>query len=237
MAALAKRWISATTAVAAGALAMSGCSDAGAGHPTASPPATAPSGAPVPPLTVEQLKALTFKGSEVPQAHSAPVRVPVPRSKQKTFPPASDAVCQRALDVLGSETASATVIQTFNWKENVDGGGSTLASYGGTKAQDAFRKLQDSLKTCKSYTGVGWVGKFHAKIIVERAPDVGDEAISFHQTVPGPDGIKLRDEHHVFVRVGNTTASFLELNSGQKAEFPLDLVKKQVDRLSAAQRR
>jgi hypothetical protein len=183
------------------------------------------------------LKALTFKDHEVPQAHSAPVRASVPRSEQKTFPPASDAACQRALDVLGSETASATVIQTFNWKENVDGGGSTLASYGGTKAQDAFRKLQESLKTCKSYTGVGWAGKFQAKIAVERAPDVGDEAISFHQTMPGPDGIKLRDEHHVFVRVGNTTASFLELNLGQKAEFPLDLAKKQVGRLSHAQRR
>ncbi|WP_318212204.1 hypothetical protein [Streptomyces sp. SJL17-1] len=188
-----------------------------------------------PPLTAGQLKALALKGSEVPQEHSVPVQDPVVRSGQKTFPPVSDASCQRALDVLGSETASAHVFQIFNWKENIMGGDSTLASYEGTKAQDAFRQLQESLKTCTPFTGVGWVGKFNAEITVEQAPDVGDAALSFHLTMPLPDGGGLRDEHHVFVRTGNLTVSFQELNVGRKAQFPVGLVKKQVDRLSSAQ--
>lgn len=139
--------------------------------------------------------------------------------------------------MLDSETASAFVLQIFNWKENIMGGGSTLAAYEGAKAKDAFQQLQDSLKTCNAFTGVGLVGNFNATITVEQAPDVGDEALSFHLTMPLPDGGGLRDEHHVFVRTGNITASFQELNVGQKAEFPLDLIKKQVDRLSNAQRR
>ncbi|WP_369229227.1 hypothetical protein AB5J56_01520 [Streptomyces sp. R21] len=140
--------------------------------------------------------------------------------------------------MLGAQTASAYVFQTFNWKKNIYGGSSTLASYQGTKAQDAFRQLQDSLRTCKSFTGVGWVGKFKAKVTVEQAPAVGDEALSFHVTSPLPDGDGggLRDEHHVFVRTGTITASFEELNVGRKAQFPLRLIKKQVDRLSNAQR-
>ncbi|MFE5908123.1 hypothetical protein ACFQ6B_03375 [Streptomyces wedmorensis] len=64
---------------------------------------------------------------------------------------------------------------------------------------------------------------------------MGDEALSFHLTMPLPDGDGLRDEHHVFVRTGNVTASFQELNVGRKTEFPLDLVKKQVDRLTSTQ--
>ncbi|WP_078905541.1 MULTISPECIES: hypothetical protein [Streptomyces] len=64
---------------------------------------------------------------------------------------------------------------------------------------------------------------------------MGDEALSFHPTMPLPDGGGPRDEHHVFVRTGNVTASFQVLDAGRKAEFPLDLVKKQVDRLTSAQ--
>ncbi|MEU4064110.1 hypothetical protein AB0F25_17035 [Streptomyces wedmorensis] len=235
MTALTERWIPASTAMVAAALVLSGCSDAEADRPAGASVTAAASRSPEPPLTKEQLKLLAFKDGEVPQAHSAPVQDPGPKSGQKRFPPVSDASCQRALDVLGSETASAFVFQIFNWKENIMGGDSTLASYEGTKAQDAFRQLQESLRTCKSFTGVGWTGKYKAKITVEQAPDVGDEALSFHLTMPLPDGGGLRDEHHVFVRTGNVTASFQELNVDRKAEFPLDLVKKQVDRLASAQ--
>lgn len=235
MAALAKRWISASTVIVAGSLVISGCSAAETTRSAKSSAPATPSRTASPPLTAQQLKALAFKDDEVPQAHDVPVQDPVPQSQQKTFPPVSDASCQRALDVLDAETASAFVLQTFNWKENIMGGRSTLASYEGAKAQEAFRQLRDSLKTCKSFTGVGWVGKFSAKVTVEAGPQVGDEALSFHVTMPLPDGGGLRDEHHVFVRAGNTTASFTELNVGREAQFPLDLVRKQVDRLSGAQ--
>lgn len=236
MAVLTKRRIRASAALVAGALAASGCSAAQEHRSTASPTAAASSGAPGPALTAEQLKGLAFKDGEVPAAHSTPVQDPAPKGERKTFPPVSDASCQKALDVLGSKTASAFVFQLFNWKENVMGGDSTLASYEGAKAQDAFRQLEDSLKTCKSFTGVGWTGKFTTTVTVERAPAVGDEALSFHLTSPLRDGGGLRDEHHVFVRTGNITASFQELSVGRKAEFPLELIKKQVDRLSSAQR-
>ncbi|MCF3132270.1 hypothetical protein IPZ69_18310 [Streptomyces olivochromogenes] len=72
---------------------------------------------------------------------------------------------------------------------------------------------------------------------MDTAPDVGDEALSFHLSSQLPEGRGLRDEHHVFVRVGDTTASFEKLNVGKKARFPLALLKKQVDRLSSAQHR
>ncbi|MFF4567539.1 hypothetical protein [Streptomyces sp. NPDC001435] len=175
-----------------------------------------------------------MKTNEVPGAQSVPIQDPVPKGEQRTFPPVSDASCQTARDVLDAKTASAVVSQIFNWKGDIWGGGSTLASYEGTKAQGAFRRLQDSLKTCRSFTGVGWTGKFSARITVDKAPDVGDEALSFHQLSQLPDRGGLRDAHHVFVRVGNTTADFEKLNVRQKAEFPLALVEKQVDRLSTA---
>lgn len=233
-AALTKRWISVNTAIAAGVLVVSGCSAAEGNGTSASPTTAKPSRTSSPPLTAEQLKALALKANEVPRAHSVPIQDPVPKSEQRTFPPVSDASCQTALDVLGGKTASAVVIQIFNWKGDIWPGGSTLASYEGEKAQTAFRQLQDSLETCRSFTGVGWTGKFHARIVVDKAPDVGDEALSFHQLSQLPDGGGLRDAHHVFVRVGNTTADFEKLNVGDKAQFPLALVEKQVDRLSSA---
>ncbi|WP_052489280.1 hypothetical protein [Streptomyces sp. 150FB] len=139
--------------------------------------------------------------------------------------------------MLDAKTKFASTDQIFNWKDNVFAGGITLASYEGAKAQEAFHRLQDSLKTCKSFTGVAWAGKYHAKVTVENAPDVGDEALNFHLISPAqiPGKNAVRDDHVVFVRVGDVTASFDDLAVGQKAEFPSDLIKKQVDRLSGAQ--
>ncbi len=134
--------------------------------------------------------------------------------------------------MLNAENASAVVLQIFNWKKNIMGGGSTLASYDEAMAEGAFQQLHYSLMNCKSFTGVGPDGKFNAKITLEKAPDIGDEVLSFHLIIPLPDGRGLRDEHHVFVRTGNVTASFEELNIGEKAQFPLGLVNKQIDRLN-----
>ncbi|MEU1790749.1 hypothetical protein ABZ553_33730 [Streptomyces sparsogenes] len=236
MAALMRR-MTASNAAIAGILVVSACStEEAASRSTATPTTEAPSRTSRPPLTAEQLKALALKDRDVPQAHDVPVQDPVPESEQRTYPPVSDASCQRVLDVLDAENASAVVLQIFNWKKNIMGGGSTLASYDDTRAEGAFRQLHDSLTTCRSFTGVGQLGKFNAKITVEKAPDVGDEALSFHVIMPLPDGGGLRDEHHVFVRTGNVTASFTDLNIGVKAQFPLDLINKQVERLHTAQR-
>ncbi|WDN56104.1 hypothetical protein [Streptomyces clavuligerus] len=51
-----------------------------------------------------------------------------------------------------------------------------------------------------------------------------------------PD-LGVQYQHHVFVRAGDTTAHFREVNGGQKTQFPAGLVKQQVDRLSGAQHR
>jgi hypothetical protein len=231
-----KRWMSVGTAIVGGALVVTGCSDAEGNRSTASPARVTPSRTSGPPLTAAQLKALAFKDSEVPQSYDAPVE-PASESEDSPFPPVSVASCQRVFDVLDAKTKFASTNQIFNWKDNVLAGGITLASYEGAKAQEAFHRLQDSLKTCKTFTGVAWAGKYHAKITVENAPDVGDEALNFHLISPAriPGKNAVRDDHVVFVRVGNVTASFDDLAVGQKAEFPSDLITKQVDRLRGAQ--
>ncbi|MFF3766408.1 hypothetical protein ACFYYR_20320 [Streptomyces sp. NPDC001922] len=232
MAALIRR-MSASHAVIAGLLVVSGCStEEAASRPTATPTTEAPSRPSRPVLTAEQLKALALRDSEVPQAESVPVQDPVPEGERRNSPPVSDASCQRIFEVHNAENASAVVLQIFNWKKNIMGGGSTLASYDEAMAEGSFQQLHYSITNCKSFTGVGPDGKFKAKITFEKAPDVGDEALSFHLIIPLPDGRGLRDEHHVFVRTGNVTASFEELNVGEKAQFPLGLITKQVDRLT-----
>ncbi|MER6138637.1 hypothetical protein ABT174_01060 [Streptomyces sparsogenes] len=177
-----------------------------------------------------------MKDGEVPQAYDVPVQDPSPEERQKTLPPVSDASCQRVLNILEAEDASAVVVQIYNWKENIFGGDSTLASYEGTKAQKAFGRLQDSLADCRSFSGVSVAGKYKAKVTMDKAPDVGDEALSFHVVIPLPDGEGRRDEHHVFVRADDVTASFTDTNVGMPARFPLGLVNKQVERLNSAQR-
>lgn len=217
----------------AGVLAASGCSAAGTvGRPV---PAASSVRTAMPALTVEQLKALTLKDSEVPQAHDAPVRVPEASGDQRTFPPVSDISCQKALDVLGARSASAVVFQIFNWRENINGGGSALASYDGVKAEEAFQQLKTSVATCKAYTGEGWVGAYSARVTLEPAPGVGDEALSFHLLTPMPNGGGTLDRHHVFVRVGNVTVLFDELEMDRSAQVPADVITKQIDRLRTSQ--
>ncbi|MEU1785250.1 hypothetical protein ABZ553_05055 [Streptomyces sparsogenes] len=165
-----------------------------------------------------------------------PVQDPSPEEQQKTLPPVSDASCQRVLTILEAEEASAVVFQIYNWRENIFGGDSTLASYEGTKARKAFRQLQESLADCRSFSGVSVAGKYRARITMDKAPDVGDEALAFHVVIPLPDGEGVRDEHHVFVRTDDVTASFTDTNVGMPARFPLGLVNKQVERLTSAQR-
>ncbi len=225
-----------TAAVAlAGALLVPGCSSGSGQEPAASPTVTTPSGVRSgrPALTAERLMALALPESEVPNSHSAPVQRL--SSGRQTFPPVSDASCERLLDVMTGETASAVVGQTFNWVDDIWGGDSLLASYPEATAREEFRAARDSLKTCKSFTGVAWAGEYAAEVTVEKAPALGDEALSFHLISQLPDGGGQRDAHHVLVRTGTTVVDFHKLNVDARAQFPLALIGKQVDRLSAAQ--
>lgn len=228
-----------STVLAVGALVMCGCSsqqEAGASaHPSKS---TASAPAHARPLTTVQLKQLAFKEGEVPQAREGgiPVTEPEPEGTGRSFPPVSDPACQTIIDISSGQGASARVFQTFNWKGDIWGGGSTLASYEDGKAEEAFAKLEQALASCRSFEGEGYGGKFKATVVVEGAPQVGDEAVSFRESIPmGPEYRGDRNEQYIVVRAGNTIAAFTRLNVAGSSSFPSALVNRQVDRLSNAQ--
>lgn len=57
---------------------------------------------------------------------------------------------------------------------------------------------------------------------MEQAPDVGDEAVRFRETIPVDPG--ERNEQFTVVRAGNTIVTFSKLNVDGSASFPADLV-------------
>ncbi|MFE3635188.1 hypothetical protein [Streptomyces sp. NPDC059168] len=174
----------------------------------------------------------------MPQAYEGaiPVSERKPTSDRSIYAPVSDPACQRVLDVAGGEGASAAVDQTFNWKDNIFPGGSTLAAYEDTEAQAAFNRLGEGLKKCRSFTGTSQVGKYRAKLALESSPQVGDEAVRYSIESP-VDGGRVKDNDYVVVRVGSTIATFNAMNVGKHASFPSDLISKQVERIKGGRRR
>ncbi|CAM5393732.1 hypothetical protein [Streptomyces aurantiogriseus] len=188
-------------------------------------------------LTYEALRSLAFKDGEVPNTHDTPVEEPAPKKSERTFPPVSDASCQSVLDVLEAKGASAVVRQVFNWKDDLWGGGSTLASYRGEGAEQAFDRLEEGLQTCRSYSGESYEGAYTTEVTGVGAPQVGqvgDEALTFRTVTPTKDGLVMHQDH-VFVRTGKVTATFRKAEAGHEGTFPRDLVQRQVDRLAEAQ--
>lgn len=56
---------------------------------------------------------------------------------------------------------------------------------------------------------------------MEQAPDVGDDAVRFRETVPmGPENPGERNEQFTVVRAGNTIVTFQKLNVDGGASFP-----------------
>ncbi|WP_328887917.1 hypothetical protein [Streptomyces sp. NBC_00316] len=141
------------------------------------------------------------------------------------------------IDIRSGRWASARIVQTFNWKNDIWPAGSTLASYEDGEADQSFMELKQALASCRSYEGEGYAGKFKATVAVEAAPPVGDEAVSFREIIPmGRENPGDRDEQFIVVRVGNTIVEFTMLNVGGSSSFPTELVSRQVDRLRNAQR-
>ncbi|MER8042660.1 hypothetical protein [Streptomyces sp. NPDC094032] len=207
---------------------------AAAGTASATPSAKAPAR----PLTTASLKGLAFKDGEVPQAYE-PIEVqePQPEGSGRSFPPVSVPACQPLVDVRTGKGSSAHVFQIFNWKENLMGGGSTLASYESDQAQQRFAELKQALSTCRSYEGEGYVGPFKATVTTETPPRVGDEAVAFREIIPmGPEQPGDRNEQFIVVRTGNAIATFSELSVGKGLSFPSELISRQVERLQNAQR-
>jgi len=219
------------------AYATTACGDTQPSDTAAGPSASAsasPSASAQAPLSAEELKSLAITSDEVPgnRGVSADERDPSV-AEDNTFPPVSDASCQKMLDALGAGTASAVVDQIFNWKGSIYPGGSTLASYDGAEAEDAFARLRTALKTCTDFTGVGYAGKYSGHVATEKIADVGDESLAFRITTPVGDHV--RNEQHVFVRVGLVTVYCTMLDVDHSDHFPMNLLRKQVDRLAHAQ--
>ncbi len=192
----------------------------------------------VAPLTTAQLTDLAFKDGEVPQAHD-PLEVQEPQANgsERSFPPISVPACQPLVDIRNGEGSFAHVFQTFNWKENIMGGSSTLASYEEDEAEHRFAELKQALATCRSYEGEGYVGPFKATVKTETPPQVGEEALAFREIIPmGPDQPGDRNQQFVVVRTGNTIATFAELGVDASLSFPTELISRQVERLRNAQR-
>ena len=188
-------------------------------------------------LSTSELRALTLREGEVPQAYEGaiPVRDRKPETGRSTFPPVSDPACEQVLDVADADGAPSVVDQTFNWKDNIFPGGSTLASYNGAEAQTAFSRLGEGLKACRTFTGTGYTGKYRSELAVEGSPRVGDEAVRYSLTSPMNDG-SVRHDDHVVVRVGSVIAAFTAMEIDKHTAFPPDLIAKQVERLRNAQR-
>ncbi len=225
-------------ALLAGSLCVSACgtdreSSASAGTPRAkaSVPKTGR------PLSVSELKTLTFREGEVPQAYEGAIPVLDRKSKtsRSTLPPVSDPACEQVLDITNAEDASSVVDQIFNWKDNVLPGGSTLAAYKGAEAQAAFSRLGEGLKACRTFTGTSYAGKYRSKLAVESSPRVGDKAVRYRLESPMDDG-RVRHDDHVVVQVGSAIAVFTATEIDKQAAFPPDLIAKQVKRLQNAQR-
>ncbi|MFF5023839.1 hypothetical protein ACFY2J_06210 [Streptomyces collinus] len=128
------------------------------------------------------------------EKNGVPVQDPLPKKEQRSFPPVSDPTCQTMLDIRDGEGASTIVLQVFNWKGDIWGGGSMLASYEGGKAQQVFAQLKQALGSCRSYEGTGWVRKFKSTLTMEQAPDVGDEAVRFREGESGRGGRTARED-------------------------------------------
>ncbi|MEV6210403.1 hypothetical protein [Kitasatospora sp. NPDC051914] len=187
---------------------------------------------------MSQLKGLAFKDGDVPQAREGAIEVheAQPKGSGPSFPPISVPACQPLIDIRNGEGSFAHVFQIFNWKENLWGGASTLASYEDNEAKKHFAELKRALAACRSYEGEGWVGKFRATVATEAPPPVGDEALAFREIIPqGPEQPGDRNEQFIVVRTGNAIVTFSMLDVGKSSSFPTELVSRQVERLRTAQ--
>ncbi|MFF0137048.1 hypothetical protein ACFYRN_11510 [Streptomyces sp. NPDC005227] len=199
--------------------------------------------APQPPLSAQTLKAVALTEDDVPGNLGVSADERHPADTGSTFPPASDAACQKLLDALAAHGATAVVDQVFNWKGSVWAGGGTLASYEGTAAEKAFGQVRTSLTTCSDFTGFGFTGKHTEHVAREKIPRLGDESIALRFTVAlkQPAGLRsgkrvsIRSEQNVLVRVGNVTALFTMLNMDRDDHFPLALIRKELARIAKAQ--
>lgn len=222
------RLTSAAGAAAIGVLLAAGCS------PAQKPEAAAKAPAPKP-LTTAQFAQAALKESEVPRV-AGPVPVQEPDSGGRTLPPVSDPACQPLIDIVDGKSSHAHVFQIFNWRDNIMGGSSTLASFEEGEAEERFAEVKKAVTTCRAYEGESHMGPIRTTVRPERAPKAGDETAAFRSITPLGPKAGDNNKHTVVVRTGNTIATFSELSMGTDRHFPTALITLQADHLRDAQR-
>ncbi|WBB63350.1 hypothetical protein O7599_12820 [Streptomyces sp. WMMC500] len=190
-------------------------------------------------LTTAELKALTFKDGEVPQAYEGGMQVTAfsAEDEESEFPPVSDPDCQVMHEALSGERASSGVSQMFNWKDSIFASGSIIAAYPEGLAQGEFDRFQQALDSCRSYEGEGYAGDFEASIEAKSTAGFGDESVTFVQIIPSdhPDDPRERMKQFTVVRVDSVIATFHRYDLGRVTPFPAELIETQVERLAEAQ--
>ncbi|WP_329026382.1 hypothetical protein [Streptomyces sp. NBC_00690] len=237
------RW----SAVLLAAVAVSGCStgDAKQGR-TDAPDAGTQAAARVAaaPLTVDRLAKLTLRKGEVPDLMGdqvPPVEELPPGKMRQPFPPVSKPECRPLIDVSQGKEAVAVVSQSFQWVDGV-GGWTTISAYRSPEeAQRAFTRLEKAAAECRSFEGEGWTGRFWATVTTDEPLKLGDQAMSFRQSMPmsteampvrpGTAGAVDHTTYSTAVRTGAVIAVF---RNSQKA-FPRQLMATQIRRLHTAQ--
>ncbi|MFF0723197.1 hypothetical protein [Streptomyces sp. NPDC004134] len=227
-------------ALSVGLALLSGCSAPQDAEPEERKPRASKAAERVPePLTSAELKALTFKDGEVPQASEGGMEVTefAAEEGESEFPPVSDPYCQFVNEIRSGESASAGVSQLFNWKDDIFAGDSVIAAYPAGRAESEFDRLREALDRCESYEGESYGGDYRARIEEKSTAGFGDEAVTFLEMIPmdHPKDPRERVSQFTVVRVGDVIATFLRYDLGHTTPFPADLIKKQVERLAEAQ--
>ncbi|MFD9488357.1 hypothetical protein ACFWBX_31215, partial [Streptomyces sp. NPDC059991] len=112
-----RRWL-ASGVLAAGVFTVSGCGGGARSNPEAAPTAV-PTSSARSPVTATQLKALTFKPDELPQASRVVVQEAPTGDPAETVVKGSPTSCQTVLDVINAKNAHTAVNEIFNWKDNI----------------------------------------------------------------------------------------------------------------------
>ncbi|MFD9359065.1 hypothetical protein [Streptomyces sp. NPDC060031] len=241
---MARRAFGLPALIAGAALALVGCEvDPGKAASEPAPPELASASPSAPayasrPLTAEQLVAAALPAGRSPDAYGHPVSVRKPGVSGRKSEP-SDPACGRMLAAAHarqpSRPAPAVAEQTFNWRGDIYGGNSTLASYGNSGAVAAFAEVSEGLSTCRYYEGEGPTTTYKGTVTVDPAPRLGDEAVQFEVTAPTEGGTHVTQ--YTVVRAGSVVATFTKMSVGglDVRAFPPALIAQQISLLQQAQ--
>lgn len=209
--------------------------------PASSAPSTpAASSAPAAtPLSAGQLKSALLTAKDLPTDYTATTPKPDEDILGQTAT-ATPAVCQPIQDMGAGKSVRPTAAANQNYSQKskpfmkVFG---RIAAYAPGKAEKAMADLKAAAKACPSYTfkddADGTAGKAVVKSL--QPISLGDDAVTLELTIT-TDGQSMVLPF-TQIRVGSSVALFAPMNVmklDQAAEFPRELLAKQVEKLKAA---